>query len=305
MMEDKSLSLSFDHPLDAVFLRNLAWERYVANKSGFRRKDIIDEQVNAARKELSLKPHKDEKSGAPHDFIGKLTRSNMLIKKPSGIELANGDEWEQEWRLLHIPPHNTVRESSYDPIISSDDPDTGTLSISLRDTSLPHLRIYYGEGLNNLSNARGKGVYFLRLQNDLYIGKTDEMETRVRSHIAKKKPSMWVFMSPEVDVLDGTRQLQDRYSAYTDGIFSLDALNVTESLLISFWNEVCHLDNSNRGADKRPPFYYLQQGISVVKACSAVIMWLSRERWASNTPWKIPFKMIAGGDKWGEQYLGG
>ena len=130
----RPLALDTNHPLASVFLRNLAWGKHIVKASNHRRKDIINEHLDAARKELGLPSHA-QKSGAPHVFIDNLFKAGLLQKSIDGIELVENEKWEKEWRLLHVPSHDSVRRSSFNPIITDDE--VGKLSISLRDTSLP------------------------------------------------------------------------------------------------------------------------------------------------------------------------
>lgn len=137
-------------------------------------------------------------------------------------------------------------------------------------------------GVQSTGNPTGK----------LYVGKTDEFDVRLVQHWNKRNNqtsgvNWWVFVSPE-------------QSAQT---FTLDALAAAESLLISFWNEISSVDNKTRGSDQKPAFMYLQQGILLVEAASAVLLWLVRNSKALNLPTQdVPFKAWRG-IGWPECYL--
>ena len=108
------MNLSYNKPLEAVFLRNLAYELYIARKN-LTVTYITENLVQNSRFELGL----DElKGGAAQQFINDLrNRSRPLLsparKKPEPTE----KEWLKEWRLLYLPPHRIVRDLSKDPII--------------------------------------------------------------------------------------------------------------------------------------------------------------------------------------------
>jgi len=96
-------------------------------------------------------------------------------------------------------------------------------------------------------------------------------------HMQGRKIEWWMFIAPQE--LDGT--------------FTLDALNATEALLISFWNEICHVTNDQRGKDKKPAFVHLQQGILFAEAASAALLWFIQERKSKElgfNSWSLPFK---------------
>jgi len=74
-------------------------------------------------------------------------------------------------------------------------------------------------------------------------------------------------------------------------------------LLISFWNEIGVVENQTRGSDQKPAFVYLQQGILLVEAASAVLLWLIREKQDLGFPsWNIPFKSWTG-TNWPDCYM--
>ena len=78
-------------------------------------------------------------------------------------------------------------------------------------------------------------------EDGFYIGKSDEFDVRWSQHTKllknKSKPvKWWAFIEP----------------VGMEGAFTLDALNAAESLLISFWNEICDTTNKKRGHDKLP-----------------------------------------------------
>lgn len=275
------LPLSYDSPLEAVFLRILAWELYVA-KEKLTVNNVTKEQVQAARNELGLAPLQNS-GGAADDFIQRLRKPPKPTLSPSNTPPRPVEQgWSAEWRLLYLPPHNLVRQLSSKPVWEpsvpaspSPNPPYSRFKVTLRDPAVPTLDVFVGTQIppNRIFHGH-RGLYFLRLANQLYVGKTDEFDVRLSQH-QKKFPHWWVFVSPE-------------QSAQT---FTLDALAAAESLLISFWNEVSRVENQNRGSDQKPAFIYLQQGILLVEAASAVLLWLMREKKDLNLPsWSIPFK---------------
>lgn len=271
---------SYNNPVVAVFLRVLAWELYVAKRE-LRVKHVVSDQVQVARKELGLLPLH---GGAPHDFIQRLRRLPNLLLTPNNTPPRPVEAfWSTEWRLLYLPPHNLVRRLSANPVSSSLEQNEQSYSeiiVTLRDPAVPTLRVFVGTNRPDgevFLNRRG--LYFIRGANDLYIGKTDEFDVRLRQHYANTNPSWWIFVSQE----------------YSEQTFTQDALTASESLLISFWNEIACIRNGNRGADRKPAFVYLQQAVLFVEAASATLLWLIRERNDLGLPnWSIPFKVWAG-----------
>jgi hypothetical protein len=275
------LGLSYENPVTAVFLRTLAWELYVAEKK-VRVRDA-ETQLQAARKELGLAPLK---GGAVRDFIQKLRLPpKPLLSGKNEPPFPMEAKWKKEWRLLYLPPHSLVRQLSDRPVCKSISPIVGEQShtqllLTLRDPTVPTLRVFAGTsqpGSGTFNQLRG--LYFLRLNNGLYVGKTDEFDVRLPQHFKNKHPVWWVFVALE----------EDPY------MFTLDALAAAEALLISFWNETSLLSNSQRGSDQRPAFAYLQQAILLVEAASATLIWLSRECQGLGLPQlDIPFKLWSG-----------
>ena len=284
------LPLSYDSPLEAVFLRILAWEIYVAKKKPKVGQIAIGE-VQTARKEIGLPPYKISvtgRNGGPHAFFKKLRSHNPPIFSAKQVSPhPMQQQWRDEWRLLYLPPHDLVRRLSHKPVVI----EVGvTLTpgathqeflVTLRDPSLPPLHVFVGSTLPPKNTFSGhRGLYFLRFADYLYLGQTDEFDVRLFQHNSKANKQAnsllwWVFVSPE-----------QSFQAFT-----LDALAAAESLLISFWNETTCVRNRNRGRDQRPAFGYLQQGILLVEAASAILLWLIREKKDLIFPsWDIPFK---------------
>lgn len=275
-------SLSYSSPLEAVFLRTLAWEIYVANEK-LTVQHVTKGEVQAARKELGLPP---TRGGAADDFIKKLRDKPKPTLSPTFSPPEPTEKgWRNEWRLLYLPPHNLVRQLSDRPILTASGVPAGQKThheflITLRDPALPTLHVFTGDHTppNGTFKAH-RGLYFLRTAEQLYLGKTDEFDVRLSNHDKtnrSKNPVLWwVFVSPEQSVRT----------------FTLDALAAAESLLISFWNEISVIRNDNRGSDQKPEFLYLQQGVLLVEAASAVLLWLMREKQDLGFPsWSIPFK---------------
>ena len=283
--------LSYKSPLEAVFLQILAWELYIA-KEKLTVDDVTKRQVQAARNELGLAPLND-KGGAADDFIKVLRRRSTPVLSQGGTSPSPlQTQWPKEWRLLYLPPHNLVRQLSDKPILASGGtatipPSHHELLVTLRDPALPTLHVSVGKQLpSSKTFGTHRGLYFLRSAEQLYLGKTDEFDVRlsqhIRNHQKRNDPVLWwVFVSPE-------------QSGQT---FTLDALAAAESLLISFWNETSYIENQTRGSDQGPAFSYLQQGILLVKAASAVLLWTMRDRQDLNLPSQnIPFKKWTGKD---------
>lgn len=270
------LSLSYDNPVSAVFLRGLAWELYVAKE-----KLTVQDgtgQVQAARKEIGLAPLE---GGAAHDFIQKLRVGPKPFLSPKNTPPQPVEQdWPSAWRLLYLPPHNFVRQLSNKPVCAvapANTPSTPHFEflVTLRNPAVPTLHVFVGDQLpNSRKFGTHRGLYFLRLPDSLYVGKTDEFDVRLSQH-QRRNPLWWVFVSPEQSVQT----------------FTQDALGAAEALLISFWNEVSIVSNQKRGTDQKPVFTYLQQGVLLVEAASAVLLWLIRERNDLGLPeWSIPFK---------------
>ena len=284
-----NLSLSYTNPVTAVFLRTLAWELYVAGKH-LTVQDVVSGEVQSARKELGLKLLE---GGAAHDFIQKLRLGPKPLLSPKNTPPKPLEQiWPHAWRLLYLPPHSLVRQLSEKPVYTNVSPILGTPShfeflVTLRNPALPKMHVFVGAELPS-SNTFGKhrGLYFLRLTDSLYVGKTDEFDVRLFQHQGKT-PLWWVFVSPE----QGSQT------------FTKDALDAAEALLISFWNEVSILDNKTRGGDQEPEFTYLQQAVLMIEAVSGVLLWLMRDKQSLGLPsWTIPFKQWRG-NGWPGCYL--
>jgi hypothetical protein len=267
----RKIPLSYDDPLKAVLLRRLAWEAFVARpvkqlKIQLKVKDVTGELITDARNELGFSP---VSRGPSSDFYNKVMRikPEPLIKDVPYLQPTQ-KEWEKAWRLLNLPSHSFVRRLSNRPIIvEMKQENSGHIeyNIALRDPAMPRLKMFIGmEKPKGDVFGERRGVYFLRLPNKFYIGKSDEFNVRLGGHLNRENPDTqwWLFLSPEE----------------SDKTFTLDALGATEALLISFWNEVCNLSNGSAGADQKPGFAYLQQAILFVTAASAAMIWILREK---------------------------
>lgn len=275
------MKLTYPNPINAVFLRSLAWECYVAKNIQLV-KDA-KQQLQTARQELGL-PLLNPTGGALDDHLQKLRDKELLTPKNTP-PAPREREWENEWRLLYLPNHSQVRQLSDNPITNLTPGTNGILQIpeatpfqvTVRDTTLPPLEIICGKpkDANFLSACASKrGVYFLRLPEKLYVGKSDEGQVRFRQHASKKNILWVVFVS----------------LAKNQDAFTLDSLQATEALLISFWYEVCLTDNGNRGHDREPAFSFLQQAILLTKSASAALIWLMRDTKSTFANWSLPFK---------------
>jgi hypothetical protein len=282
------LPLTYDDALVGVFLRKLAWEIYVA-KGTPSVEDIVKKYVQSARVDLGLK---ETTKGAPHAFIHSLRKCNpRLMDKTKPHE----EGWKDEWRLQNLPSHRIVRSLSANPVyktIVSNCPSKKTpngvfqFSVSLRSPALPRLLVTVGNSRPESNNLQG--LYFLREEESLYVGQTDEIQTRWNDHVhhAGKKVTWWVFIAPEEK---------------NEDFIGLDA---AESLLISLWTEICVTTNKKRGKDKQPSAFRLQQAILFVEAASASFLWLLRDKRAELKfdNFELPFKNCKA-NHWPKCYL--
>jgi hypothetical protein len=263
MKPKKQMLLSYNNALTAVFLRTLAWEIHVAKRNPTV-KELAANQVQSARQDLGLKPNLLSPGRTP----------------PRPIEKA----WaaRNAWRLLYAPSHRAVRAYSHYPVVSKANgigPAELRHTFTLRSPASPPLAITIGQGRPNTTGLQAhKGVYFLREKRSLYIGQSEEFQVRWRGHISARHFKWWVFVAP-----------QDHQS-----IIGLDSLYAAESLLISFWNEICAVSNRTRGRDTKPTPLFLQQAAIFAEAASAAIIWLIRERKDLGfDSWTLPFKPCA------------
>ena len=289
---NQRISLTYDDPLTAVFLRSLAWEIHEAGRKPLV-KELVSNQVQTAREDLGLERNT---AGAPHAFIQSLRkRSKPLISSDPTEPLEKGwQEKEKAWRLYSLPSHRLVRMLSRNPIMipfpKIEHSDFIQYCLKLRSPATPTLLVTVG--INRPSQKElgaPRGLYFLREAQSLYVGQSEEFETRWTGHKAKSV-KWWVFIAPK-----------DQQET-----FSSDSLDAAEALLISFWNEVCELSNRQRGKDKKPSPAFFQQAVIFVEAASAAFLWLIREKKdLSFTPWTLPFKPLRGrqGRRWPECYM--
>jgi hypothetical protein len=260
------MPLAYDDALVGVFLRKLAWEIYVAGGKPSVG-EIAEQYVQSAREDLGLKK---TTAGAPHEFIQSLRKCDPPLLDKTAPHDEDG--WKNEWRLHYLPSHRIVRILSANPVVlpeAKKENPQGTIqySVSLRSPALPKLLVTIGNGRPSFGEL--KGLYFLRevdgLEIDgLYIGKTNEFQTRLDGHVnsSGKKVIWWVFVAPEEN----------------NDFFSAEALDAAESLLISFWTEICVTTNKKRGKDNKPPFLHLQPAILFTEAASAAFLWLLRDK---------------------------
>lgn len=308
-MKKALIPLEYEDPLEAVFLRTLAWEIYKAKRPNIPIKEQAEQLVQFARSDLGLQK---TKGGAPHAFIQSLRRepTRFLAAGRSEPYEAAWRDRAKAWRLLNLPSHRIVRMLSHDPI-SVDLPATKKgfhqFSVSLRGAATPRLLVTVGKERPTgdvLVHAR-KGLYFLRehgpakhQREALYVGKSDEFEIRWTGHDRHRRLDWWVFVAPV-----GPDTVETVVPDPDNSHVSSDTLAAAEALLISFWKEICHTTNRNRGTDKEPVFEYLQPAILLVEAASAVMLWLIRERRAFGfDAWNLPFKKC-GAHGWPACYL--
>ena len=228
------MPLTYDDALVSVFLRKLAWEINVAGGKPSVG-EIVEQYVQSAREDLGLKK---TTAGAPHEFIQSLRKC-----VPPLLDTTEPHEggWKKEWRLLYLPSHRIVRILSANPVVSpeakKDKPQGATqYSVSLRSPALPKLLVTIGN--SRPADDKLKGLYFLREAESLYVGQTHEFQVRWNDHVfnAGKDVMWWVSITPEEN----------------NEYFSNEALDAAESLLISFWTEICVTTNKKRGKDTQP-----------------------------------------------------
>ena len=281
------MPLTYDDALAGVFLRKLAWEIYVAGGKPSV-KDIVRKYVQSAREDLGLK---QTTKGAPHAFIRALRKCNPPLMDTTQ---PHEEGWKSEWRLHYLPSHRIVRTLSANPVYQTKVLNCPTkkkpegvaiFSVALRSPALPKLLVTVGNSRPEFNDH--KGLYFLgeaddpkvdRKVDDLYVGQTNEFQVRWDNHVnsSGKKVIWWVFIAPEEKNED----------------FHPEALNAAESLLISLWTEICHTSNKNRGKDRKPSVFPLQQSILFVEAASAAFLWLMRDKKAELKfdKFELPFK---------------
>lgn len=283
-----SLTPSYESPLDAVIMRTLAWENYIAKRKP-RVKEISEELIQAARFELGKKT---SEAHSARQYLQTLREGEGNKGYIDKNDLPIG--WENEWRLLYLPPHTMVRQMSYNPITFSEPEKlTGThepFDIVLRNSAFPRLRVHIGNKEKLEYEVVGqRGLYMLRVSDGMYIGKTDEFDIRVRQHTQNKNPDFWIFVSFGENSKD----------------YTIDTLNATESFLISLWNEIAYVTNDNRGGEREPAFIYRQQATLLSAAISAIWLWaLTRLKSPEGyNNWSIPFKKRSGLADWPECYV--
>jgi len=198
------LPLSYNSPLEAVFLRTLAWEIYVANEK-LTMQHVTKGEVQAARRELGLLP---SLGGAADDFIQKLRVKLKPTLSPAHTPPEPTEKgWRKEWRLHYLPPHNLVRQLSDRPILETIGASAGPsphseFLITLRDPALPTVHVFTGAQAPSRKIFGGhRGLYFLRTTEQLYLGKTDEFDVRLFQHYTNHQRNSdpvlwWVFVSP-------------------------------------------------------------------------------------------------------------
>ena len=273
------MKLIYKNPVKAVLLRNLAWEINIAGNRP-KEKEVSELLIQTARQELGLP---ELKGGATHDMIQKMRKGKKPLLTPKGTQPEPVEpEWRTDWRLLYLPSHNSVRRHSQNPVVLEQS--ESEYLITLRNPALPILNVFIGKPGNEPKVADQRGIYFLVLHDNLYIGETNEFFTRKRIHKSNKKILWWCFISPQS----------------VEQTFTLDTLLAAESLLFSFWNEICKMNNAKRGSDKRPAFSYLQEAVLFTEAVSSVFLWLIKNRIGLN---QVPFKKVKGLKGWPECYL--
>ncbi len=185
-----SLVPSYESPLDAVIMRTLAWEQYVAgHKAKVKQIKKELELIQAARIELVLEVFE---APSARRYIQELrTGESGYINK--GNELLG---FPEDWRLLYLPPHSMARQLSYNPVVAQPNPEDGKWQsvIELRNPAIPKLHFVVGSDVATGSvTSQKRGLYMLRLQDAIYIGKSDEFDVRIGHHFPNKKPLWWIL----------------------------------------------------------------------------------------------------------------
>jgi hypothetical protein len=299
------------NPVRCVFLRMLAWQQE-KEMAEFNISGLTHHYLQLVRKQLGLS-ELSKGSGASYNFLEEPRKSGDLIekgrkqKKP-GLYLKVNPKFTN-WRFLYLPLHSVVRQLSSTVFITKDGACSANkprnythLIVALRNPELPRLNIYIGKNKPKSTDLnKARGVYFIREQKGLYIGKTLEFNTRTYDQFKKRKAVWWIFITPGKD----------------NDLLSQDAIGAAEALLISFWNEVCKLTNRNCGLDTEPHFCYLQHGVILMQAASAVLMYLMSAKGRKEVEnmlkdigikthwWAMPFKKIGAQSsaKWPECYF--
>jgi hypothetical protein len=213
----KKLTLTYDDPVVAVFLRMLAWECCVAEKK-MTVGGLVENEVQLARRDLGLKP---THGGAPHKFLQELRQGpNPSLSAANTQPFPIHEGWKDDWRLHYVPSHAEVRRLSRNPVVKIGNTDQPvSFSLTLRNPALARLKVLVGSGPPKATDFEmSRGLYFLREKGCLYLGKTSQFHTRSDSHknSGKKAVLWWVFVMPE----EGTESL------------AADSLAAAESLLI-------------------------------------------------------------------------
>lgn len=281
----KKLTLTYDNPLQAAFLRILVWETQIAGKSPTV-EELKSNQIQAARSEMGLKPFA-YKSGGSGRFL-KILRDKKWLSSARSTPWPVEKEWhdkEKNWRNLYVPPHDLIRRLSANPVVKPDDFDKNRFRITFRDAAAPRLYVEVRQGTYRPDQPESRrGIYFLNYVESLYVGQTDEFGVRYSDHVRTKgRPAWWVFMS----IMDGAAG-KNTHS---------DVIEASESLLISFWNEICTLKNTRRGSDQKPQPSDLQLAVLLAQSASACLLWLAQngedfriKADIAKKDWQLPMK---------------
>ncbi len=292
-----SSKLSQTKASQAVFYREFLRRAHAMGK-GFTFKEAL-EIMQCARKELGLQPYKD---GSASGMLQTLTKGYSLNKrisknfknppftKNSNEELEPSDKnWGKNWHLFFAPRHSMVRwlectgklvpitqeGISYHrfipmyPVFPEVD-----IVVSKRENAQKTL-LKYEKTRQSAEFKHGvPGLYFKFNNNtSIYIGKTDEPHIR---SMAKRPPFDWiVFVS----------------RAHEEGLMSLDVLNTSEALLITFWSEITRISNNQKGVDKAPvQRSRIREASSFVAVVSAALLQIHSRSVSPSLPFAIPFK---------------
>jgi hypothetical protein len=223
--------------------------------------------VQAARRSLGLLPYA---GGRASDLVQRFTKGYALFERHGGVPLflkAGPNQlmpvarnWKADWRLLYAPRHDAVRAIA----------DSGSLGLVSATTAvpagdavwhfrphdpvLPEINVVVGVGEATAAelarfvagrNAQGPsrrflrglpGVYLYSRDNRLYVGQTEEVTTRERSHRRIGAMDWFAFSTPVTE----------------ERAPDANVTSATEALLIQFWGEVTPMMNRCGGTDSAP-----------------------------------------------------
>lgn len=225
------------------------------------------------------------------------------------------EEWLDDWRRLYAPRHLTIRTLGQSGQLLQKAEPKGVFRRMMTDYRfIPHDPVYpevdfvwgdaveFPKRLDALLKARLaalggdehfadhghpkvrrrlsqaiRGVYFkAQGGNELYIGKTDEPDTRERLH-HDGGYDWFLFVVP----------------AWEEELPNKDVIDTAEALLIAAWREVANVQNKNGGTDTPPATGALRDAVALATVASGLLVRLHRD---GKYGIKVPFhKDVADG----------